>query len=124
MGLQKRVEELLAGYTDLPEDLRSPVARDIAIQLGRAGGPAKYEVKASAKKDGVFLGEASTTKLIGSPINRLFAAASQLEQTIAKLTSAKGAYQMHEVQACITVSDGLVKSLRDQYADKANAESA
>lgn len=115
MGLEKRVSDLLETYTDMPADLRPHVAKDIATQLGRAGGLAKYDVKAVAKKDGVYLGENLTTKLVGSPIARLFAAVSQLDQTISKLTSKAGNYQVAEVQACISVSDGLVISLRDQY---------
>ena len=115
MGIENRVNQLLETYTDLPEDLRPYVAKDIATQLGRAGGPNKYDVKAVAKKDGVYLGESMTTKLVGSPVARLFAAVSQLDQTIGKLTSKAGAYQVAEVQACISVSEGLVKSLRDQY---------
>ena len=64
MGIENRVSQLLEIYTDLPEDLRPHVAKDIATQLGRAGGPNKYDVKAVAKKDGVYLGESMTTKLV------------------------------------------------------------
>jgi hypothetical protein len=123
MGLEKRVSDLLETYTDMPDDLRPHVAKDIATQLGRAGGPAKYDVKAVAKKDGVYLGESMTTKLVGSPVARLFAAVSQLDQTLGKLTSKAGAYQVAEIQACITVSEGLIKSLRDQYQPVATVTS-
>lgn len=115
MGIEARVNTLLENYTDLPADLRPHVAKDIATQLGRAGGPAKYDVKATAKKDGVYLGENLTTKLVGSPVARLFASVSQLDQTIAKLTSKSGAYMQGEIGACITVSPGLIHSLREQY---------
>lgn len=120
MGLQNRVESILETFSDLPADLRPLVAKDIAVQLGRAGGPNKYEVKASAKADGVYFGENQTTKTAATPVARLFAACSQLEQLQRKLTSAKGAYQVEEMQACITVKESLVASLRDQYAGRVN----
>jgi len=118
MGIQAKVESLLETYCDLPADLRPLVAKDIAVQLGRAGGPNKYEVKATAKADGVYLGENQTTKVPATPVARLFAACSQLDQLANKLKSSKGAYQVEQMEACITVKEGLVLSLREQYAGK------
>lgn len=120
MGIQAKVESLLETYSDLPSDLRPHVAKDIAVALGRLAGPESYKVKGVAKTDGVYLGETQTSKIPATPVARLFAACSQLDQLITKLKSTKGAYQVEDIDACITVKESLVTSLRDQYAGKVN----
>lgn len=111
MGLQNQIEALFRAYTNLPEDVCLYAAKQAAIIYGRSSA-AKYGVKASAKKDGVYLGESITSRCDGTPVMRLFASASQLEQVCSKLTNSKGYYLQRAVEARVQVSDAFIATLR------------
>ena len=118
MGLQESVRECLAKYSDLPEDLHGHVSHEIATIVGRQRneGAIGYNVRAIAKKDGVYFGESQKIKTFATPSTRLYAACSQLEGIVDKLTSSKGAYLMGEVQACVTVSPALIELWQKEVA--------
>lgn len=93
MTIRELVVAKLEQFTDMaPEDI-GPVAQEIASQLGRVAAETRTLV-AVAKKDGVYFGESTKTKLIGSPANRLYAAMCQLKAVVEKVESAKGQYQV------------------------------
>lgn len=111
MGLQNQIESLFKTYTNLPEDVCLYAAKQAAVIYGRSSA-AKYGVKASAKKDGVYLGETLTSRCDGTPVMRLFASCSQLEQICSKLTNVKGYYLQRDIEARINVSPAFITTLQ------------
>lgn len=93
MTIRELVVSKLTRFTDIDEARIAPVAQEIASALGRVAAESRT-LTAVAKKDGVYFGENTRTKLPGTPANRLYAAVCQLENVVDKVTSAKGQYQV------------------------------
>lgn len=118
MTIRELVESKLSTFTNVPKTHMGVISQEIASALGRVQAETRT-LTAVAKKDGVYFGENTKTRLPGSPANRLYAAVCQLEAVCDKVTSRKGQYMVDipdEDLPRIKVSAAWLDTYKDDIA--------